>query len=89
MWPDQVLNPGPLTYESGALPTALRGPARLLENGLHGHVFFLSFSRGKQLLCLHFFHWLKNPSKMGSTSEGKNFIQKEQVLALEEANSLC
>ena len=25
--PDQVTNPGPLTYESGALPTALRGPA--------------------------------------------------------------
>ena len=29
MWPDRVLNPGPLTYESGALPTALCGPARL------------------------------------------------------------
>ena len=27
MRPDQVSNPGPLTYESGALPTALRGPA--------------------------------------------------------------
>ena len=27
MWPDRVLNPGPLTYELGALPTALRGPA--------------------------------------------------------------
>ena len=27
MWPDQVSNPGPLTYESGALPTALLGPA--------------------------------------------------------------
>ena len=27
MWPDRVLNPGPLTYESGALLTALRGPA--------------------------------------------------------------
>ena len=23
MWPDRVSNPGPLTYESGALPTAL------------------------------------------------------------------
>ena len=30
MWPDRVSNPGPLTYESGALPIALRGPA----NGL-------------------------------------------------------
>ena len=24
MWPDRVSNPGPLTYESGALPTKLR-----------------------------------------------------------------
>ena len=27
MWPDGVSNPRPLTYESDALPTALRGPA--------------------------------------------------------------
>ena len=27
MLPDQVSNPGPLTYESGALPIALRGAA--------------------------------------------------------------
>ena len=27
MQPDWVSNPGPLTYESGALQTALRGPA--------------------------------------------------------------
>ena len=31
MLPDRVSNPGPLTYESGALPTALRGPAKSLE----------------------------------------------------------
>ena len=29
MWPDRVSNPGPLTYESGALPTALRDPATI------------------------------------------------------------
>ena len=28
MWPDRVSSPGPLTYESGAIPTALRGPAK-------------------------------------------------------------
>ena len=28
MLPDRVSNPGPLTYESGVLPIALRGPAR-------------------------------------------------------------
>ena len=27
MWPDWVSNPGSLTYESGVLPIALRGPA--------------------------------------------------------------
>ena len=31
MLPDGVSNPGPLTYESGALPIALHGPAQ--ENG--------------------------------------------------------
>ena len=38
MWPDWVSNPGPPTYESGALPIALRGPAvinitKFLEKG--------------------------------------------------------
>ena len=28
MLPDRVSNPGPLTFESGALPIALRGPAK-------------------------------------------------------------
>ena len=32
MLPDRVSNPGPLTYESGALPIALRGPDQLLSN---------------------------------------------------------
>ena len=31
MLPDRVSNPGPLTYESGALPIALRGPAALAK----------------------------------------------------------
>ena len=31
MLPDRVSNPGPLTYESGALPIALRGPAHILN----------------------------------------------------------
>ena len=30
MLPDRVSNPGPLTYESGALPIALRGPAEAM-----------------------------------------------------------
>ena len=35
MWPDRVSNPGPLTYESDAIPTALRGPARAIEIQLY------------------------------------------------------
>ena len=30
---DRVSNPGPLTYESGALPIALRGPVSLFGGG--------------------------------------------------------
>ena len=33
MLPDRVSNPGPLTYESGALPIALRGPADFEHTG--------------------------------------------------------
>ena len=32
MWPDRVSNPGPLTFESCALPTALRSPATKTEH---------------------------------------------------------
>ena len=31
MLPDRVSNPGPLTYKSGALPTALHRPAKALS----------------------------------------------------------
>ena len=43
MWPDRVSNPGPLTYESGALPTPLRGPAHQMERYL--------FQPNKSMLC--------------------------------------
>ena len=32
MWPDRVSNSGPLTYESGALPTALRVYCEISES---------------------------------------------------------
>ena len=32
MWPDRVSNPRPLTYKSGALPTALRGRANNVQS---------------------------------------------------------
>ena len=36
MLPDRVSNPGPLTYESGALPIALRGPAQQILQNMFG-----------------------------------------------------
>ena len=44
MWPDRVSNPGPPTYESGALPIALRSPARgLCSIGLNNLTKCLRF----------------------------------------------
>ena len=39
MLPDRVSNPGPLTYESGALPIALRGPANERVGGMYWTTF--------------------------------------------------
>ena len=47
MLPDRVSNPGPLTYESGALPIALRGPAGSGQFELVNficHCYFLGLS---------------------------------------------
>ena len=54
MLPDPVSNPGPLTYESGALPIALRGPAAQKETPSKTppphHVWLLIQSRLTALL---------------------------------------
>ena len=41
MLPDRVSNPGPPTYESGALPIALRGPAGMVKTGLNSEVVLI------------------------------------------------
>ena len=41
MLPDRVSNPGPLTYEPGALPIALRGPAVPAGKGIKSILLFL------------------------------------------------
>ena len=43
MLPDRVSNPGPLTYESGALPIALHGPALKVKVTLGGLIIKLSY----------------------------------------------
>ena len=44
MWPDRVSNPGPLTYEPGALPTALRCPATQIEVASQTDKYLVSLS---------------------------------------------
>ena len=46
MLPDRVSNPGPLTYESGVLPIALRIPAKKIfgfREKRTEHISFLAF----------------------------------------------
>ena len=52
MWPDRVSNPGPPTYESGALPIALRGPAQIQSK----IGFFYSSLKGIQKKFLDLFN---------------------------------
>ena len=49
MLPDRVSNPGPLTYKSGALPIALRGPAfTCINNYVDVHVNVLKVRHHKK-----------------------------------------
>ena len=48
MLPDRVSNPGPLTYESSALPIALRGPApSFCSKILHAYLDLKANTRGE------------------------------------------
>ena len=64
MLPDWVSNPGPLTYESDALPIALRGPAesngnarpKILVSAIYSiqlkkHLFLGQFNFSSIFLC--------------------------------------
>ena len=48
MLPDRVSNPGPLTYESGALPIALRGSA---DNHVKLKTIFFLATRSLKIPC--------------------------------------
>ena len=49
MWPDRVSNPGPLTYESGALPTAQRGPAWCCGGNHYTKSLWSYFPKGRSM----------------------------------------
>ena len=64
MLPDWVSNPGPLTYESGALPIALRGTAVTVNDRGWYYLRMVYFSSvilsGVSSLCLWCLVTLKN-----------------------------
>ena len=45
MLPDRVSNPGPLTYKSGSLPIALRGPPPPPPSNNHKKICIIQFGR--------------------------------------------
>ena len=51
MLPDRVSNPGPLAYESGVLPIALRGPASHLQKRTETSLITESDRSGPIRLC--------------------------------------
>ena len=52
MLPDRVSNPGPLTYESGALPVALHSPAAPF--GGNYHIMKQNFSIYRTVMVIDF-----------------------------------
>ena len=52
MLPDRVSNPGPLTYESGALPIALRGPAKTLRTLQTNNIITIQGPVGQSIVSL-------------------------------------
>ena len=80
MLPDRVSNPGPPTYESGALPIALRGPAscsRALAPACDALVNIDSLLHVHQLLREQI-SFLKSRPKFGRTSSSKEAGRKSQ-----------
>ena len=51
MLPDRVSNPGPLTYESGALPIALRGPYMFIS-AFH-YIYLIGYGPQEMPRCWH------------------------------------
>ena len=58
MLPDWVSNPGPLTYESGALPIVTRGPAHITRPVLSPLSILKNKTKKKQQFHLHLGVWI-------------------------------
>ena len=77
MLPDPVSNPGPLTYESGALPIALRGPEirRLIKDNRP----YFSI-KNNNIFC--------DPSLESSCQDGSNEGSQDMFLLRNKKNYL-
>ena len=60
MLSDRVSNPGPLTYDSGALPIALRGPAPNFKNQSQ-----MVLKRSFECFFMYFYGSNRGPSGVG------------------------
>ena len=67
MLPDRVSNPGPLTYESGALPIALRRPACTLRPTTKSKTDFYTF-----FMILNMYIYIA-PGQKSDSSQGTKF----------------
>ena len=73
MWPDWVSNPGPLTYESGVLPSALRGPT-IYREAVVRIIGIKPNSHIKQILYTDRVKHVKHPK------DGQSCLSKTTVL---------
>ena len=71
MLPGRVWNPGPLTYESGALPIALRGPASSYLSKKVG-LLVASFRILGRLFQI-FFTWIISGARLVTFSAGASY----------------
>ena len=74
MLPDRVPHPGPLTYESGALPIALRGPAKQDTEEAYNRIPFILHAvmdSGVPTLGLACFH---RDTKLYSSGMKRNYF---------------
>ena len=85
MLPDPVSNPGPLTYESGALPIALRGPAlvsghlliiKIDQNEKRRPVVLKSLSEAICTLCKSILTWKPVKGSRANSADPDQILHK-------------
>ena len=95
MLPDRVSNPGPLTYESGALPIALRGPLVPLKEHFrkqeifHGEFECFLFTMLSDLIGDEVSQFLSSKCKVAYGVCGKMVGDGVESLYFQHRNSNC